>query len=229
MRTPKDINVLVACEESQRVCMAFRKRGFSAWSCDIQRCSGDHPEWHIHGDCLPLLNGDCTFQTMDEHTHAQRGKWDLIIAHPPCTYLSIAGNRWLNVSRYGDVAVDRLNKRDAAAEFFLQFAKAESRHKVIENPKGYMNTHYRKPDQIVYPWQFGESNNKPFCFWLFGLPGLSPTKIVKKAETKRYPCGSVNSVGWSVGGDYAKKRSKTPFCIAEAMASQWGDYLLEAL
>ena len=94
------LKVLVACEESQRVCSAFREEGHEAYSCDIVECSGGHPEWHIQGDCLPLLNGDCEFETADGGKHSIEGKWDLIIAHPPCTYLTVTGNRWFNVEKY---------------------------------------------------------------------------------------------------------------------------------
>lgn len=105
------MNVLIACEESQEVCKAFRAKGHRAFSCDIQECSGGHPEWHIQGDVLPLLNGNCAFKTADTHTHAQAGQWDLIIAHPPCTYLTVSGNRWFNVERYGDNARKRERER----------------------------------------------------------------------------------------------------------------------
>lgn len=111
------MKVLVACEESQRVCSAFRERGHEAYSCDILECSGGHPEWHIQGDVLPLLNGNCTFTTMDGTQVTINGRWDLIIAHPPCTYLTVTGNRWFNVERYGDKAIQRQRDREDAAEF----------------------------------------------------------------------------------------------------------------
>ena len=101
------LRVLVACEESQRVCIAFRERGFEAFSADIQEPSGGHPEWHIQGDCLPLLNGDCEFETVDGGKHSIEGKWDLIIAHPPCTFLTVTGNRWFSVAMYGEKAKER--------------------------------------------------------------------------------------------------------------------------
>ena len=101
------MNVLIACEESQTVCKAFRERGHRAFSCDIQECSGGHPEWHIQGDCLPLIDGNCGFKTVDGTEHEQVGKWDILIAHPPCTYLTVSGNAWFNIERYGDKARER--------------------------------------------------------------------------------------------------------------------------
>ena len=112
------MRVLVACEESQEVCKAFRARGHEAFSCDIQECSGGHPEWHIIGDCLPLLNGNCTFQTADGVTYILPDRWDLIVAHPPCTYLTVSGNRWFNVERYGDKAVQRERESKPQISFF---------------------------------------------------------------------------------------------------------------
>ena len=109
------MNVLVACEESQEVCKAFRARGHRAFSCDLQECSGGHPEWHIQGDALPLLNGNCTFQTADKYTHTQSGRWDLIIAHPPCTYLCLSGQKHCNVELYGEKALARQRERESRA------------------------------------------------------------------------------------------------------------------
>lgn len=157
--------------------------------------------------------------TMDGVTH-DIPKWDLLIAHPPCTYLSVAGNRWFDIERYGDKARQRYKDREDAVKFFMTFANAECGRIAIENPIGYMNTHYRKPDCIIRPYQFGESNNKPICLWLKGLPALHPTKIVKRGEVKRFPNGRTNSVCWS--GKTAKQRSVTFEGIAQAMAEQWG-------
>lgn len=137
------MNVLIACEESQTVCKAFRAKGHEAYSCDIQPCSGGHPEWHLQDDVLKHLEG-----------------WDLIIAHPPCTYLTVAGNRHFDVSRYGQKAIGRINDRIKAAEFFMQIVNAPCDHIAIENPVGYMNTHYRKPDQIIQPYYFGHPVSK---------------------------------------------------------------------
>jgi hypothetical protein len=107
------LNVLIACEESQTVCKAFRERGNRAFSCDIQECSGGHPEWHIQGDCLPIIDGNCRFKTADGTEHEQKGEWDILIAHPPCTYLTVSGNAWFNIERYGDKAIEREREKKA--------------------------------------------------------------------------------------------------------------------
>ena len=112
------MNVLIACEESQEVCKAFRARGHRAFSCDIQECSGGHPEWHIRGDVLPLINGDCTFITMDGKEHKQCEEWDILIAHPPCTYLTVSGNRWFDVEKYGNKAIEREREREGISVFY---------------------------------------------------------------------------------------------------------------
>ena len=113
------MKVLVACEESQTVCKAFRELGHEAYSCDIQECSGGHPEWHIMGDVMPLLNGRCSFHTMDGQRHEITGRWDMIYFFPPCTFLTNTGNRWFNIDRYGEKAKQRIENREAAAEFFM--------------------------------------------------------------------------------------------------------------
>ena len=118
----KKFRALVACEESQAVTIELRKRGWEAYSCDIQECSGGHPEWHIQEDVIPLVNGDCMFKTTDGKMHSIQGKWDLLIAHPPCTYLTVTGNRWFNVERYGEKAIQRMKDREEAVEFFMVFA-----------------------------------------------------------------------------------------------------------
>lgn len=130
------MKVLVACEESQRVCTAFRERGHEAYSCDIIECSGGHPEWHIMSDVLPLLNGFCGFDTMDGVHHYIGRRWDLIIAHPPCTYLTVSGNRWFDVEKYGEKAVQRQKDREEAVRFFMEIANADCDKIAIENPVG---------------------------------------------------------------------------------------------
>lgn len=221
------MKVLIACEESQRVCMEFRKRGHEAYSCDIQECSGGHPEWHIQGDCLPLLNGNCTFRTADTHTHTQVGKWDLLIAHPPCTYLTVTGNRWFNEERYGDKATRRKQDRQEAIGFFMKFVDADCEQIAIENPIGIMSTVYRKPDQIIQPYQFGDPARKATCLWLKGLQPLQPTNIVEP-EVIRYKNGKTDDP-WHYNTlslppkERARKRSETFPGIAKAMAEQWGD------
>lgn len=227
------MKVLVACEESQEVCKAFRERGHEAYSCDIQDCSGGHPEWHIMGDVINILNpvddgefiGIC-FSTMDDQIHVIE-KWDLVIAHPPCTYLTVTGNRWFNVERYGDKAVQRIKNREEAAEFFMAFANADCDHIAIENPVGYMSTYWRKPNQIIQPWMFGDSEEKKTCLWLKGLPNLAETNIVAPPERVRFDSGKSMpkwyADAWHLSKEERSKlRSKTFPGIARAMAEQWG-------
>ena len=226
------MNVLIACEESQEVCKAFRALGHTAWSCDIQECSGGHPEWHIQGDCLPLINGNCDFVTADGKPHTQVGKWDLLIAHPPCTYLTVSGNRWFDERKYGEKARKRMRDRIEAAEFFMQFVNADCDRIAIENPIGYMNTHYRKPDQVIHPYYFGDPVRKATCLWLKGLPTLCQTKIVKpniiadknsSYSGPAYYAKDENGkiLAWN-DPRTAKARSKTYPGFAQAMADQWG-------
>ena len=219
------MNVLVACEESQRVCIAFRERGHNAFSCDIEPCSGGHPEWHIMQDVLLLLNGDCEFTTCDGALHKILGKWDLIIAHPPCTYLTNTGNPYLNIEKYGDKARLRYKLREKSAEFFMKFVNANCDRIAIENPIGYMSTYYRKPDQIIQPWQFGHPFTKATCLWLKGLPNLKADIDIKPNDCKSYAWETMydetgKTIQW--GSELSKKlRSKTFEGIAKAMAEQW--------
>ena len=231
------LKVLVACEESQRTTTEFRKRGHEAYSCDILECSGGHPEWHVKGDVTALINGHTQFQTMDGKTHEIEGKWDLIIAHPPCTYLSIAGNRYFNEERYGDKARERKAKREDAVQFFMKFVNADCDHIAIENPVGTINTRYRKPDQAIQPYEFGHPVSKKTCLWLKGLPLLVPTKIVEPEKIhSKGKSGGYSGPSWYVTDENgkilswrdprtAKARSKTYEGIAEAFAEQWGSYL----
>ncbi len=133
------MKILIACEESQAVCKAFRAKGHEAYSCDILECSGGHPEWHIQGDVLEQLDKD----------------WDMIIAHPPCTYLTVSGNAWFNVEKYGDKAIKRTKEREEAIEFFMKFVNSKCDKIVIENPIGVISSRYKKPNQIIQPYQFG--------------------------------------------------------------------------
>ena len=228
------MNVLVACEESQRVCIAFRGRGHNAFSCDIEPCSGGHHEWHIMQDVIPLLNGRCSFKTMDGIEHSIDGKWDLIIAHPPCTYLTVAANKLYNIEKYGEKAVKRLEDREKAIEFFMAFVNADCERKAIENPIGVISTRYRKPDQIIQPYQFGHPVRKSTCLWLYNLPRLKPTNIVDfECIHSNGKSGGYSGPSWIVKDEngkilsykdprVAKARSKTYEGIAKAMAEQWG-------
>ena len=210
----KKLRVLIACEESQTVCKAFRELGHEAYSCDIQDCSGGHPEWHFKQDVLPLL-----------HEH-----WDLIIAHPPCTYLTVTGNRWFNVERYGEAAIKRAADREEAAAFFMEFANADCEHIAIENPIGVMSSRWRKADQCIQPYQFGDPHRKSTCLWLKGLPCLKPTKIVEP-EIVVYKNGKGTDSPWHMDSmklpkeERSRVRSKTFEGIAKAMAEQWSEYL----
>ena len=229
------MKVLVACEESQRVCMAFREKGHEAYSCDILLCSGGHPEWHIKGDVRPLLNpdvvtrSDCQyygfyFKTQDGIGHKLKGKWDLIIAHPPCTYLTLAGNKWFK-PEFADRFPDRQKQRKEAIDFFMAIANADCDKIAIENPVGVMSSQWRKPDQYIEPYMFGDTEKKKTGLWLKGLPLLKPTNIV---EPVIIHCKSgANEPRWHMETMHLPKeersrvRSQTFIGIAKAMASQW--------
>lgn len=221
------MKVLVACEESQRVCTEFRHAGCEAYSADVQKPSGGHPEWHILGDVLPYINGNCTFKTMDGVEHKISCTWDLLIAHPPCTYLTNAGARWFDEKKYGENASKRKLLRQSAYRFFMDIAEAECDRIAIENPIGYMNSHYRKPDQIIQPYFFGDPEYKTTCLWLKGVPCLKPTKMLEN-PLKKYPTyiskkGYTNHVGFVLRHpNDSVTRSKTFPGIARAMAEQWG-------
>lgn len=218
----KKMRILVACEESQRVAMEFRKLGHEAYSADIQDCSGGHPEYHIKGDALKLINGRCSFTTCDGKRHRITGKWDLLIAHPPCTYLTSCGNAWFNVKKYGEKAIQRKVDRINAANFFLKCINADCDKIVVENPVGYMNTAYRKPNQIIQPYQFGDPYAKKTCFWTKGLPNLVPTEVIPMEKVNK-TSGKGNWFDCPKDGiPRAKWRSKTFPGVAEAMATQWG-------
>ena len=227
------MKVLVACEESQAVCTAFRAIGHEAYSCDIIECSGGHPEWHIKQDVLPLLNGRCTFRTMDGVWHTINAEWDLIIAFPPCTFLTVTGNRWFNFERYGEKAIQRHKDREAAVAFFMAIANADCPRIVIENPMGVMSTLYRKPDQIIHPYYFAESEDdencerKATCLW---LKGVEPLKYEIKYQPRIivYKNGKGTDSPWHVNtmglpkDERAKLRSKTYPGVAKAFAEQIG-------
>lgn len=219
------MKVLVACEESQRVCMAFRKKGHEAYSCDIIPCSGGHPEWHIMQDVIPLLDGRCIFETMDGIQHLIDCKWDLIIAHPPCTYLTLSGNKWFN-PEFADRFPDRQKQRKEAVDFFMAIANADCDRIAIENPVGIMSSQWRKPDQYIEPYMFGDPEKKKTGLWLKGLPLLKPTNIV---EPVIIHCKSgANEPRWHMETMHLQKeersrvRSQTFIGIAKAMAEQWG-------
>ena len=226
------MKVLVACEELQTVCKAFRARGHEAYSCDIQEPSGGHPEWHIKGDVLPILNGGSF--TTEGGCEVTIDKWDLIIAHPPCTYLTVTGNRWFDVQQYGDTARQRFKERYKAIVFFMQMALAWCDHIAVENPVGIIGSAWRSADQVIQPWQFGHPTVKKTCLWLKGLPPLKPTNIVEVDTSDVYEYVAKNgrikhdsrNRSRCRTEDRAKHRSKTFEGIAEAMAEQWGNYIM---
>ena len=230
------MRILVACEESQAVTKELRRLGHEAYSCDIIECSGGHPEWHIQQDVLTILNPEplpfepksgIGFFTDDGEWHYIEGKWDMIIAFPPCTYLTVTGNRWFNVERYGEKAIQRHKDREEAIKFFMAFANADCTRIAIENPVGIMSSTWRKPNQIVNPYEFGDPFEKKTCLWLKGLPELMKTNIVEVPPRKRFDSGksmpSWYAEAWHLPKDErAKLRSKTFPGIAKAMAEQWG-------
>lgn len=238
------MNVLIACEESQRVCIEFRKRGHRAFSCDIMECSGGHPEWHIQGDVLPLLNGHCDFETADGKWHYQQNKWDMIIAFPPCTHLAVSGASWFEKKRAD-------GRQREAIEFFCRFLTADCDKISIENPVGIIAGEYIpkwfpdlaekydlpvKPTQIVQPYEYGHAAKKTTCLWLKGLPNLASTNVVDPGEFyitldgRKFSKGASADAARDENGKIlswkdprtAKVRSKTYLGIAKAMAEQWG-------
>lgn len=211
------MRILVACEESQRVCIEFRRLGHEAYSCDIEPCSGGCPEWHIQDDAIPLLDGNCGFQTADGAAHMVYGKWDMIIAFPPCTYLSNAGARhlWKN----HELNQERYEKGLAAKEFFMKIYNADCERIAIENPTPSRIYGLPEKSQVIQPYQFGHPYTKRTQLWLKGLPLLEPSEIVEPVAA------------WCPSGSYChthEERSKGVFTTdraknrAKAMAAQWG-------
>jgi len=185
------MKILVACEESQAVTIELRRLGHEAYSCDVLPCSGGHPEWHLQQDVVPLLNE----------------KWDMVIAFPPCTDLCVSGARWFKEKRAD-------GRQWESIKFFMQFANLDYPKIAIENPIGIMSTVWRKPDQIINPWQFGHGETKATCLWLKGLPLLKPTDVVEGREGRVWRMAP--------GPDRARLRSRTYQGLARAMAEQWG-------
>ena len=193
------MKVLVACEESQAVTIELRKLGHEAYSCDIEPCSGGHPEWHLQQDVVPLL----------------KEKWDMIIAFPPCTDLAVSGAAWFEEKR-------KDGRQQASIDFFMLFANHPCEQIAIENPVGIMSSYWRKPDQIIQPYEFGHMEQKKTCLWLKGLPKLGGTNNVYE-EMMKLPKNKRERLHYlPPGPDRAKIRSKTFPEIAKAMAEQWG-------
>ena len=205
------LKVLIACEESQTTCKAFRALGHEAYSCDIQDCSGGHPEWHLKQDVLPLLQDD----------------WDLIIAHPPCTYMSKAGARWMYPTA-GTISEERLQLARDAKAFFMEFWNCKCQHVAIENPVPLKIVGLPRPTQVVQPYEYGDPYSKATQLWLRGLPELRPTKIL----TEYVPWMPSNTSGFAKGQGGSRgiahdqrTASKTFEGIARAFAEQWSKYL----
>lgn len=233
------MKILVACEESQAVTKELRRLGHEAYSCDIIPCSGGHPEWHIMQDVLPLLNGRCDFRTVDGAEHAVNGKWDMLIAFPPCTHLAVSGAAHFEKKRAD-------GRQREAIDFFCKFLSADCDRIAVENPVGIISGSYvrkyftdlaekhslpQKPTQFVQPYEYGDEARKKTCLWLKGLPLLQPTNIVSPGEIKGNGF-SVGSSAWYATDENGKIlrwndprtatiRSKTFPGIAKAMAEQW--------
>lgn len=217
MKEPKDFKILIACEESQVVCIEFRKLGFEAYSCDIQECSGGHPEWHLQMDVFKAI----------EIIHP-----DLMIGHPPCDHLAVSGAAWFEIKR-------KDGRQQQGIDFFMKLVNTNIKHIAIENPICIMSSVYRKPDQIIQPYYFGDNVPKKTCLWLKGLPPLLWSNgdmfnekttvdpeyfLFNSAKTKSGK--SKYSVFGKLGKGHSKERSKTFPGIAKAMATQYGQFLL---
>jgi len=208
--------ILIACEESQAITKAFRKLGYNAYSCDLLPASGGHPEWHIQGDAIE---------------EAYSGKYDMMIAHPPCTYLAVSGARWL-YNKDGSRNEERYDNQAEALDFVQQLMNAPIEHIAIENPISVISSHIRKPDQIVHPYMFGDKASKSTCLWLKNIPKLIPTDIVEKGEfvewigkngkKKRQPKWYYDALAKAKNPEERRTlRSKTFQGMADAIASQW--------
>lgn len=241
----KILNVLVACEESQRVCTEFRRLGHNAFSCDLLECSGGHPEWHFHQDVLKVIkNGGGKLQNGEEYYI--NGKWDLMVAHPPCTFLAVSGAKWYYHPDDKDLPIDkrrphpnfpnRAKDREDGANFFMELANADIKYIAIENPVGIMNTRWRKPDQVVQPYHFGDSASKKTCLWLKNLPQLKYTNVVDPGEYIEFGSGKRLAKWYSDGLTKTKTpeerrtwRSKTFPGFAKAIAEQWSEYVIREM
>ncbi|MEE1340050.1 MAG: hypothetical protein UHG91_04600 [Succinivibrionaceae bacterium] len=241
----RKLNVLVACEESQRVCTEFRKLGHNAYSCDLLKCSGGHPEWHFNQDVLEVIkNKGGKLETGEEAFI--KGNWDLMIAHPPCTFLAVSGAKWYYHPDDKDLPIEkrrphpkfpnRAKDREDGANFFLALANADIKYIAIENPIGIMNTRWRKPDQVVQPYYFGDSFSKKTCLWLKNLPNLISTNMVDPGEYIEFKSGRRIPKWYSDGLTKTKSaeerrtwRSKTFPGFAKAIAEQWSVYVVNQL
>lgn len=233
------MRVLVACEESQATTKALRALGHEAYSCDIVECSGGHPEWHFNCDVFKIIKNNGG--TLQNGSTVFVEKWDLMIAHPPCTFLSSSGAKWYYHPEDKHLPVEqrrphprfpnRAKDRDDAISFFKALYNAPIERIAIENPVGIMSRHLKKPDQLVHPYHFGDEATKSTCFWLKNLPKLTPTNIVGKGEMTRLASGKTLPKWYSDALTLSKSpeerrklRSKTFQGMANAMAKQWTDF-----
>ncbi len=239
----RKLNILVACEESQTVCKEFRKLGHIAFSSDLLDCSGGHPEWHFNHDVLEVIkNGGGVLQNGEE-AYIQ-GDWDIMIAHPPCTFLAVSGAKWYYHPEDKGLPVEerrphpnfpnRAADREDGANFFVKLMEADIPFIALENPVGIMNTRYRKPDQVVQPYHFGDSASKKTCLWLKNLPDLEYTDVVDAGEFIEFGSGRRLPKWYSDGLTKTKTaeerrtwRSKTFPGFAKALAEQWSEYVLQ--
>jgi hypothetical protein len=240
----KILNVLVACEESQAVCKEFRRLGHNAYSCDLLECSGGHPEWHFNCDVMKVIAEKGGVLQNGEEAHIT-GDWDLMVAHPPCTYLAVSGAQWYYHPEDKHLPVEkrrphpkfpnRAQDREEGAAFFMALANAPIEHIAIENPVGIMSSRWRKADQAVQPWMFGDEASKNTCLWLKNLPLLQPTKIVGKGERVVMKSSGKSLPKWYSDALVKAKspeerrtlRSKTFPGFAKAIAEQWSIAIIE--
>lgn len=221
------MKILVGCEESQAVTIELRKLGHEAYSCDFLPCSGGHPEWHIRWDLIKVLKGG--YFLSQNGTEINVSKWDMGIFFPTCTFLTVTGNRWFNIEKYGDKAIQRIEDRKKAIEFFMLLANSDIEKIAIENPVGIMSSEFRKPNQIINPFQFGDAFEKKTCLWLKGLPNLIPTNIVEPPKRTQFKSGK-SMASWYADcfklpkEERSTMRSKTFPGIAKAMAEQWTNF-----
>lgn len=231
------MNVLVACEESQAVTKELRALGHEAYSCDLLSCSGGHPEWHFNMDVFKVIEGKGGILQNGKKLKI-KGNWDLMIAHPPCTFLAVSGARWYYHPEDNKLPFEerrphprfpnRVNDREEALEFFIKLLEAPIDKIAVENPVGIVSTRYKKPNQTVHPWMFGDEASKATCLWLKNLPLLEPTNIVGKGERVVLSSGKSLPKWYSDALTQSKSsaerrtmRSKTFEGLARAMAEQW--------
>lgn len=241
----KVLNILVACEESQAVCKEFRKLGHNAYSCDLLPCSGGHPEWHFNHDVLEVIEKKGGLLQTGETCFID-GDWDLMVAHPPCTYLAVSGAKWYYHPDDKDLPIEerrphpkfpnRAQDREEAIEFFVKLANADIPYIAIENPVGVINTQWRRPDQVVQPYHFGDSASKKTCLWLKNLPHLEYTDVVDPGEYIEFSSGKRIPKWYSDGFTKTKSaeerrtwRSKTFLGFAKALATQWSEFIVNQL